>query len=93
MFGSVRLPVCESYVVHHLKGIGLCCAPSTIDHGAQGTPMSVRIRGHPQHFSKALFSGLLTVNILVGWQATQKCSFEYMIKKMDFFFTTLLFSA
>ncbi len=31
--------------------------------------------------------------IIVGWQATQKCSFEYIIKKMDFFFTTFLFGA
>ncbi len=26
--------------------------------------------------------------LIVGWQATQKCSFEDIIKKMDFFFTT-----
>ncbi len=30
---------------------------------------------------------------VVGWQATQKCNLEYIIKKMDFFFTTCLFSA
>ena len=35
-YGSIYLPgiclfiwVCESYIVHHLLGIGLCCAPLT----------------------------------------------------------------
>ncbi len=32
-------------------------------------------------------------SFLVGWQVTQKCNLEYIIKKMDFFFTTFLFSA
>ncbi len=31
--------------------------------------------------------------IIVGWQATQKYSFEYILKKMDFFFTNFLFGA
>ncbi len=29
--------------------------------------------------------------ILVGWQATQKCNFKYIVKKMDFFFMIFLF--
>ncbi len=32
-------------------------------------------------------------SVVVGWQATQKYSFEYIIKKMDFLFTTFLFGA
>ncbi len=34
---------------------------------------------------------LRDTSLIVGLQATQKCSFEYIIKKMDFFFRTFLY--
>ena len=42
--------VCGSYIVHHLNGTELCCAPPTCTvhhpHGAQGEPTLVWSRGH-----------------------------------------------
>ena len=52
--------VCESYVVHHLVGTGLRCAPPTcvVHYGAQGGPTFVKCGGRPwsnvgvtRHFS------------------------------------------
>ncbi len=59
--------VCEAYIVHHFVGTWLHCAPLTcIVHYQSalctGGPMSLRSRGHPRHFSRALFPGRLNIH-------------------------------
>ena len=50
----------------------------------------IHVTGHSEFNSSAGDASSERL-LIVGWQATQKCSFEYILKEMDFFFTTFLF--